>query len=301
MKLSEHNLSNLISNLPGFVYRCKNDKDWTMEYLSEGFSTITGSSLNEILELKSITFNDIIHPDYRNHLWESSQILLGLGTLQEEEYQIITKSGELRWVWERGRDVFNEDGKLMYLEGFISDITDRKRIEQVQKVLYDISTAVLTTQNLEELIEFIRLQLGKLLDTTNFYVALYDEVTGNIHSPYSINNRDLPSSWPAAGSLTGYLIKQKRALLVSEKDLLELADSGVIQVLGRPAKLWLGVPLYQDEQIFGAFVVQSYDNPNAYNVKDLEMLEFISHQISLFIVQKRSEGELQSARSESVV
>jgi PAS domain S-box-containing protein len=93
LKLSEQNLSNLISNLPGFVYRCKNDKDWTMEYLSEGFSTITGYSLNEILELKSITFNDIIHPDYRNHLWESSQILLGLGTLQEEEYQINTIIG----------------------------------------------------------------------------------------------------------------------------------------------------------------------------------------------------------------
>ncbi len=295
LERSERNLKNLISNLPGFVYRCKNDKAWTMEYLSEGFSTITGYSIEDIMELRNITFGEIVHPDYREHLWEQFQNSFGRGTLQEEEYPIITKNGETRWVWERGRDVFNEEGNLLYLEGFISDITEKKHIEQVQKVLYDISTAVLTTQNLEELVEIIRLQLGKLLDTSHFYVALYEETTGLLHSPYSDKPSDIPLSWPAARSLTGYLIAQKKALLLSEKELADLAKDGTIEVYGTPAKLWLGVPLHQDERIFGAFVVQSYDNPNAFSAKDLEMLEFISHQISLFILQKRSEGELQSA------
>jgi len=295
LKMSERNLTNLISNLPGFAYRCKNDKDWTMEYLSEGFSTITGYSIQEILEYKNVTFNELIHPDYRDYLWEQWQTSLALGTSLEEEYPIIHKNGEIRWVWERGRDVFDEDGTLLYLEGFISDITARKRIELVQKVLYDISTAVLTTQNLGELIEMIRCQLGKLLDTNNFYVALYDKATRMLHSPYSNIHSDIPNSWPASNSLTGYLIDQKRALLLTEQELSALANSGAIQVFGTPAKSWLGVPLRQEEHIFGAFVVQSYDNPNAFSLKDLEMLEFISHQISLFILQKRSEGELQAA------
>ena len=295
LERSERNLKNLISNLPGFVYRCKNDKAWTMEYLSEGFSTITGYSIRDIMELKNITFGEIIHPDFREYIWEQYQNTPGPGAPQEEEYPIITKNGEIRWVWERGRDVFNEEGSFMYLEGFISDITEKKHIEQVQKVLYDISTAVLTTQNLEELVEIIRYQLGKLLDTSHFYVALYEETTGLLHSPYSDNPSDIPLSWPATRSLTGYLINQKKALLLSEKELTDLAENGTIEVFGTPAKLWLGVPLHQDERIFGAFVVQSYDNPNAFSVKDLEMLEFISHQISLFILQKRSEGELQSA------
>ncbi len=295
LKLSEQNLTNLISNLPGFVYRCKNDKNCSMEYLSEGFSAITGYSVREFLETKKLTYYDIIHPDYRNHIWEQWQLSRPPGVLQEEEYPIITKSGEIRWVWERGRDIYNDDNNLVYMEGFISDITEKKRIEQVQKVLYDISTAVLTTQNLAELIEIIRRQLGKLLDTNNFYIALYDEVTGLLHSPYSDNQSEIPDSWQAEGSLTGYLIQQKKALLISEQELMALAASGAIQVFGKPAKLWLGIPLLQEEQIFGAIVVQSYDNPIAFNAEDLKMLEFISHQISLFILQKRSEEELQSA------
>jgi len=295
LKKSERTLTNLISNLPGFVYRCKNDKDWTMEYLSEGFSAITGYSVEDIMEFKKLTFNDIIHPAYRQYLHEQWQVLLADKSPLEEEYPIITKNGETHWVWERGRGIFNDDDNLIYLEGFIADITERKRSEQLQKVLYDISTAVLTTKNLGELIEIIRNQLGSLLDTRNFYVAFYDEATDMFHTPHAVDEMDNVESWPAEKSMTGYLIKQKKALLVSEEDTLKLLAAGDIQMIGSPSKLWLGVPLHEEEKIIGAFVVQSYDNPYAYTSKDVEMLEFISHQISLFVQRKRAEGEIKAA------
>jgi len=295
LKKSERTLTNLISNLPGFVYRSINDKDWTMEYLSEGFSAITGYSVEDIMEFKKLTFNDIIHPDYRHYLWEKWQVLLADKSPLEEEYPIITKSGETRWVWERGRGIYNDDNSLIYLEGFIADITERKRSEQLQKVLYDISTAVLTTKNLGELVEIIRNQLGSLLDTRNFYVAFYDEANGMFYTPHAVDEMDNVESWPAEKSMTGYLIKQKKALLVSEDDILKLMEAGEIHMVGSLCKLWLGVPLHEDEKIIGAFVVQSYDNPNAYSSKDVEMLEFISHQISLFVQRKRVEGEIKAA------
>jgi len=294
LKKSERTLNNLMSNLPGFVYRCKNDKDWTMEYLSEGFSKITGYSIEDIMELKKLTYNDIIHPDYRSSLWDQWQVLLELKVPLEVEYPIITKSGEIRWVWERGRGIFNDD-ELLYLEGFIADITERKRAEQIQKVLYDISTAVLTTQSLEELIEIIRNELGNLLDTSNFYIAFYNEKDGMLTSPHFVDEKDSLKSWPAKNSLSGYLIKQKKAMLVSAEDILKLVNNGDIELIGSPSKLWLGVPLYEDKKIIGVFVVQSYDNPNAYTIKDVEMLEFISHQISLFVQRKRAEGEIKEA------
>ncbi len=295
LKKSERTLTNLISNLPGFVYRCKNDEDWTMEYLSDGFSGITGYSVEDILEFKKLTYSDIIHPEYRKYLWEKWQVLLELKSPLEEEYPIITQSGETRWVWERGRGIFNDDDSLVYLEGFIADITERKRAEQIQKVLYSISTAVLTTQNLEELIEIIRDQLGNLLDTRNFYVAFYDEANGMFHTPHAVDQMDKLDSWPAEKSLTGFLIKQNNALLISEDEYWRLIANDEIQVVGTPAKLWLGVPLHEEEKIIGAFVVQSYDNPNAYTTQDVEMLEFISHQISLFVQRKRAEGEIKAA------
>ena len=295
LKESERTLTNLIGNLPGFVYRCKNDKDWTMEYLSDGFSTITGYLVDDILEFRKLTYKDIIHPDYRNYLWEQWQIWLGLKSSLEEEYPIITKCGEIRWVWERGRGVYDDNNSLIYREGFVTDITERKHTDQIQKVLYNISTSVLTTQNLEELIEIIRNELGNLLDTSNFYVAFYDEAAGVFHSPHAVDQKDELSSWSAEKSLTDYLIKQKKALLISEEEFQRLVDGGEVQSVGATSKLWLGVPLREEEKIIGALVVQSYDNPKAYNSKDVEMLEFISHQISLFVQRKRAESELKFA------
>ena len=296
---SQRNLTNLISNLPGFVYRCKNDKEWTMEYVSEGFSAITGYAVDDIIKTRRITFSGIMHPDYRKYIWEKWQFLLSIKSPFEEEYPILAKDGEVRWVWERGRGIFDEDDHLIHLEGFITDITERKRSQQIQKMLYDISTAVLTSENLEGFIEIIRNQLGKLLDTCNFYVAFYDEKTGLFHSPRAFDQKEFLNSWPAEKSLTGYLIRQKKALLLSEHEIQELVDRGEINVVGSPAKIWMGAPLRDEGKIFGAFVVQSYDNPKAYSEKDVELVEFVSHQISLYVQRKRAESELKAALSKA--
>ena len=296
---SQRNLTNLISNLPGFVYRCKNDEDWTMEYVSEGFSAITGYTVDDIIKTRRITFSGIMHPDYRKYIWEKWQFLLSIKSPFEEEYPILTKDGEVRWVWERGRGIFDEDDSLIHLEGFITDITERKRSQQIQKMLYDISTAVLTSENLEGFIEIIRNQLGKLLDTCNFYVAFYDEKTGLFHSPRVFDQKEFLNSWPAEKSLTGYLIRQKKALLLSEYEIQGLVDRGEINVVGAPAKIWMGAPLRDEGNIFGAFVVQSYDNPKAYSEKDVELVEFVSHQISLYVQRKRAESELKAALSKA--
>lgn len=122
----ERQYSALISNLPGFVYRCANDKDWTMYFISNGCEAVTGYTPDEFLLNKNISFNDIIHPDYQNKLhliWDD--VLQNRSTF-EYEYPIITKSGEQKWVWERGYGVFSENNELLFLEGFITDITDKK-------------------------------------------------------------------------------------------------------------------------------------------------------------------------------
>ena len=122
-------LNTLISNLPGFIYRCANDKNWTMEYMSEGCYEITGFTAEDFLNNSKISFNDIVHPDYQEPLWQKWQELLSQRKPFEEEYPIITAKSETRWVWERGRGIFADSGELLCLEGFITDITKRKQAE----------------------------------------------------------------------------------------------------------------------------------------------------------------------------
>ncbi len=120
----------LLSNLPGFVYRCRNDRYWTMEYLSDNFYKITGYRPEEVIGNKVLSFNDLIHKDHQERLWVKWQILLRKRQVFEDEYPIVTKSGEIRWVYEQGRGVYDENGNVVALEGYITDITPRKKLEE---------------------------------------------------------------------------------------------------------------------------------------------------------------------------
>lgn len=133
----ERKFSTLVSNLPGFVYRCANDHDWTMEFISEGCLQVTGYSAAEFINNNKIAFNDIIHSDYKKIIYKEWQRILKSKKYFEFEYPIISKQNKIKWVWERGRGVYSEGGKLLFLEGFITDITEKKESETRFKSLFE--------------------------------------------------------------------------------------------------------------------------------------------------------------------
>jgi PAS domain S-box-containing protein len=126
---SERQLSTLISNLPGYVYRVQNDPNFTPLFISTGVEAVTGYRQDEYLVERSISCGQEIHPDDAEWVWERVQQAVGDRTPYECEYRIRTKTGEERWVWERGRGIYDEAGSLQWLEGFVTDISDRKLAE----------------------------------------------------------------------------------------------------------------------------------------------------------------------------
>jgi two-component system sensor histidine kinase UhpB len=151
---SERRLSTLMSNLPGMAYRCRNDSQWRMEFVSDGCSELTGYPAPELLENRGVAYGDIIHPDDRQAVWDQIQRALAERRRFQLEYRIRTAQGEERWVWEQGVGIFSGAEDLQALEGFISDITDRKRAErQLQEANDRLEqrvgerTAELTTAN----------------------------------------------------------------------------------------------------------------------------------------------------------
>lgn len=126
---NERRLSTLLSNLPGIAYRCRNDRDWSMEFLSEGVAGLTGYTADELMTPGGRQFNDIIHPDERERLWNEVQSALADGRPYTLIYRIVRREGAIRWVWEQGRGIYDERGEVVALEGFIADITARKSAE----------------------------------------------------------------------------------------------------------------------------------------------------------------------------
>ena len=130
---SERKLQTLMSNLPGMAYRCRNDPQWSMAFVSDGCSPLTGYQASELIENRAIAYADIIHPADRQAVWEQVQQALTERRRFQLEYRIRTASGDEKWVWEQGVGVFSAAGELQALEGFITDITDRKRADAAQR------------------------------------------------------------------------------------------------------------------------------------------------------------------------
>jgi len=115
----------LLSHIPGMVYRCRHDRSWTFEFVSEGCIDITGYDSLELLHDSSLTYNLIIHPSDRNAVWDS----INQQIVKDEKfniiYRIITRKGETKFVQEHGRGIFSSTGELLALEGFITEIPEK--------------------------------------------------------------------------------------------------------------------------------------------------------------------------------
>lgn len=126
-------LSNLMSNLKGMVYCCLMDADWTMVFVSDGCLPLTGYKADELLFNQRISYEVLTYPEDR--AWVRELIERSALSCQpfDLEYRITHANGEIRWVHESGQPLFNEENRLVALEGFIQDITVRKRSEQLAR------------------------------------------------------------------------------------------------------------------------------------------------------------------------
>jgi PAS domain S-box-containing protein len=134
LEQEEARLRHLISNLPGTVYRCANDAHWTMSFISDSVKDLTGYEAREFLPERGGTrdFASLIHPEDAqivNHTQERN--LVNHDGFQIE-YRIRHASGDYRWVQELGRGAFDRDGRLLHLDGFIWDVTEARRLDQMK-------------------------------------------------------------------------------------------------------------------------------------------------------------------------
>jgi PAS domain S-box-containing protein len=126
---SQRKLAILIDSLPGIVFSCANDPEWSPTYLSEGCLTITGYTSEELIRNGTVPYNSIVHPEDLPNIFKVIETAIALKQPYVVEYRIHTSGGEEKWLWEKGIGVFDSNDEVLSLEGFITDITDRKRAE----------------------------------------------------------------------------------------------------------------------------------------------------------------------------
>jgi PAS domain S-box-containing protein len=123
-------LTTILKNLPGMAYICRNDKNWSMEFISEGCYSLTGYKSNELIENQAVSYGNLIHKDDKEKVWEQVQESLKENKSFQLIYRITAKDKKEKWVWEQGHGIISENGNTGLVTGFITDITRQKLIEE---------------------------------------------------------------------------------------------------------------------------------------------------------------------------
>ncbi len=191
LRENQRQLSTLMGNLPGIAYRCKNDADWTMEFISQGCLALTGYPPEMLVGNAQLTFNEIIHPDDRNMIRDAIQESIRRKTLYQLNYRITSASGETKWVWEQGQAVYDEKGAVLALEGLITDITDRKKAEvqilrQLETItaLYEAATSLASDMDMVTLAQQVTRRCVESFGVKLARLGMDDEQGGLKHLAY---------------------------------------------------------------------------------------------------------------------
>lgn len=128
---SQRKLSTLVQNLPGMVYSCKLGQVWEYDYVSSKCFQITGYKEEELIGNKIISYyDDIVHKEDHKKVIEQIHKAVEEKKPYQLVYRINTSVGYEKWVWEQGVGVFSDkEDELIALEGFITDITEQKTVE----------------------------------------------------------------------------------------------------------------------------------------------------------------------------
>jgi two-component system sensor histidine kinase/response regulator len=221
------------------------------------------------------------------------------GVITGFEYEVYRKDGSRIWVSENTRIVSDGKGRPLYYEGSVQDITERKRAEAERNVISEIVQGVITTSNLDELLDLAHRSIGKVLYAENCFVALHDTKTDLVRFEFWIDQFDpLPPPQPVGrGHIrTNSILRTGKPLLLTKELEARLCAQGAITKTGFAAASWMGVPLRTPTCTIGVLAVQHYEKAGAYSQRDLEFLSVVGDQIALAIERKSAEVELRFAK-----
>ena len=179
------------------------------------------------------------------------------------------------------------------------NISANKKALLLQDILYNISTASLKQFDIADIYPALVKELGRIWDTENFFIALYNKDTNKLSFPFFKDEKDKFEEIPSANTITGWVIRNNKSILLKEKDMKRLEEEGEVDLVGSKCKVWMGVPLKVQSDTIGLMCLQDYNDEDKFSLEDLNDLEFIANQIAISIQRKTMLDNLILARQKA--
>ncbi len=260
--------------------------------INREFTNLFGFTLEEAVN-KSI--NDLVVPD--NYKEEAQRVDHLVTVNQKEVRQTIRKDkhGNAIYVTLVATAIVINNEIVASL-GIYRDISAERKNLLLQEILFNISTAALRQYDVKEIYPIIVQELSKIWDTNNFFIALYDKKSETLSLPFFADEKDNFYEIPTKKTITGWVINNNKSVLLKEKDLKNLEDSGDIDLVGTPCKVWMGVPLKVENDTIGVMCLQDYNDEGKFSPDDLYILDFIATQIAIALQRRMMLDNLIQAR-----
>ncbi len=173
------------------------------------------------------------------------------------------------------------------------DCTERKLAQSLQETVYRIADVAQTTDSLQDMYAGIHRQIAQVMPADNFYIALYDEASGLLRFPYSVDER-VPFVKPVSPGkgLTAHVLRTGASLLYT----MDRAWPDLVPI-GDLSKVWLGVPLVVRGKTIGVMAVHHYSDASVYTEREQHMLEFVSSQVATAIDRKQADETLRKSQA----
>lgn len=261
-------------------------------FVNEAWRNKLGYREDEIFDLK---FMEVVHPDQRKETLEKLLKITAGSRLERFETVLKTKYGKNIYVIGKLTCVFEEDEPTEFRCVFF-DITERFRAERAQSLYYKIANITLGPNRLDDLYGRIFSELNEILKVRNFSVAL--KSGSHYHYAYYINEMEEQTgselSRDVEKILANYTFERGKPLIIYAEGIQKIARQKKVDLSDPLPHIWLGVLIYLDTEPIGVISMLSYQDQSAYNNKDLELLDFISGQITLSMERKINEEKIQN-------
>ena len=285
----------LVEQVPAIIYTDSAENMFETLYINPQLKTITGYEPEEWIADKDLWDRIIYQEDHDRVLEEYTRTYKAMEP-SISEYRIKTRDGRVIWVSDETRLIRDRNGKPLFWQGVMVDITWRKRAEQVQQAIYRISLAIVTTTSIDELFSSIHAILSELMPVLNLYIALYDPINNLLSYPYYVDQYDeAPAPGKPEHGLTEYVLRTKKPLWATEEVFSKLVKQGEVETIGTDSVDWIGVPLIVGKRVTGVMVTQSYTEGVVYNQEQFDLMKFISTQVALAIARKLDQQRITDA------
>jgi len=281
--------------------------DLSMEFTPDGQILKTNKNWRNTLgystqDLKNIFIRDIIFHEDWNKFQNAIEKVIENKTQELLEARLSSKNNDKIHV--TGIILLGLNNRNIVAN--FQDITDQIHAQKAQNLFYEITNLTLKSTDLDGLFKGIHEKLKEAMEAKNFFIAQFRFEKQELFFPY-IHDESIPNSPKSIAfdyrkGLCEYIYHQKKSVLLKESDIMDLILEGKINQYGTIPKVFMGVPFQTEKGTPGVIGVQSYTDENAFQNRDLKLLNFISNQVLLSVERKFIEEKIstQAARLQSI-